>query len=115
MPTQIAGEVKNFKIDDGLLSPKDAERYDKFLHYALHATLEAYQDSGLHPCNIYSQERIGCILGVGMGGFPFIERTYESFLKKGARKVSPFFIPSIIPNMSSGLIRRGLIANADML
>ena len=47
---------------------------------------------------------MGCILGVGMGGFPFMEKEHNNFKNKGHRRVSPFFIPSVIPNMASGLV-----------
>lgn len=104
IPIKVAGEVKQFKISEDLLSAKESSRYDKFIHYALHAAHEAYQNAGLLENNIYHLEQIGCILGVGMGGIPIIEQTYDSFLKGGPRRVSPFFIPSIIPNLSSGLI-----------
>lgn len=104
LPINFGGEVKDFTISENLLPAKDQDKYDKFIHYALHAANEAYNQSianGQHP---YAKERVGCILGVGMGGFPLIEQTNLTFINKGARRVTPFFIPSVIPNMSSGLI-----------
>jgi 3-oxoacyl-[acyl-carrier-protein] synthase II len=104
MAVQIAGEVKNFKLSTDLLEEREQARYDKFLHYSLHSGVEAFRDAGLENNNPYEAFDMGCILGVGMGGFPEIERTHKTFLEKGARRVSPFFIPGIIPNMSSGLL-----------
>ena len=104
LPIKIGGEVKNFSISEDLMDPKEAKRLDLFLQYALHSTKEALANAGLLENNPYSMEKCGSILGVGMGGFPIIESTYEDFLNKGARRVSPFFIPAIIPNMTSGLI-----------
>lgn len=107
---QIAGEVKNFQLAFDILEEREQPRYDRFLHFALHSAFEAYRDAGLDKEHPYNTEDMGCILGVGMGGFPEMERTHKTFLEKGARRVSPFFIPGIIPNMSSGLvsIRLGL-------
>jgi 3-oxoacyl-[acyl-carrier-protein] synthase II len=102
----IAGEVKNFKLADSILPEKEHARYDTFIHYALHATNEALNHAGLADGKLggYEPETVGCILGVGMGGFPEMERTYEVFMSKGARRVSPFLIPGIIPNMAPGLV-----------
>jgi 3-oxoacyl-[acyl-carrier-protein] synthase II len=110
MAVQIAGEVKNFTLAHDILEEREQPRYDKFLHYALHSGVEAYRRAKLDTDSPYKPYEMGCILGVGMGGFPEIERTHSTFLEKGARRVSPFFIPGIIPNMSSGLlsIRLGL-------
>ncbi len=105
LPIKIAGEVKNFTLSESILDAKEAAKYDRFIHLALHATNEALNDAGLNKGqSIYSQERMGSILGVGMGGFPFIESTHATFMEKGTRRVSPFFIPSIIPNMAPGLV-----------
>ncbi len=101
---KIAGEVKNFQISEDLLGSKDASRYDRFVHFALHCANEAYKDAGLINNTYYAPEKIGTILGVGMGGFPLIEENHKNYLEKGPRRVSPFFIPAIIPNMSTGLI-----------
>lgn len=103
-PVKIAGEVKNFKIDEGLLSEKDNERYDQFIAFALHSAHEAYKHSGLLDNTPYPSEKIGSIIGTGMGGMPYMEKNYETFKAKGYRRVSPFFIPAIIPNMAPGII-----------
>ncbi len=103
LPVTIAGEIKNFKISDDILEPKEQERYDRFIHLALHSCFEAWAKSGVNFKD-YSPEMVGCILGTGMGGFPRVEDTHSIYLEKGPRRVSPFFIPSVIPNMCSGLL-----------
>ncbi len=100
---KIAGEVKDYSIPEDILDAKEVSRYDRFLHFALLSAFEAYRDSGLTSRD-YKAENIGCILGVGMGGFPVIEKDMHSLFDKGPRRVSPFFIPAIIPNMASGLV-----------
>ena len=104
LPIKIGGEVKKFTIAENLMDPKEATRIDRFNHFALHSANEALGHAGLLEKNPYALNRCGAILGVGMGGFPMIERSYEDFLSKGAKRVSPFFIPSVIPNMTTGLI-----------
>ncbi len=100
---QIAGEVKNYHLPEELLGEKEAARYDRFIHFALISAYEAVKDAGLEK-NTYLSERIGCILGVGMGGFPIMEEQTKNLFNRGPRRVSPFFIPAIIPNMASGMI-----------
>jgi 3-oxoacyl-[acyl-carrier-protein] synthase II len=109
-PVKIAGQVKNFSLNEDILSAKDSSKYDNFILYSLKATHEALANAGLLQESPYSPSRMGAILGVGMGGFPFIEKQITLFNEKGDRRVSPFFIPSIIPNMASGVltIRYGL-------
>jgi 3-oxoacyl-[acyl-carrier-protein] synthase II len=102
--TQIAGEVKNFAIAEDVLSAKVAPRYDRFIHFAMHSTNEALKHAGLLDNHIYPKHKMGCIVGVGIGGFPEIESTAHTLFDKGPKRVSPFFIPAIIPNMTSGLI-----------
>jgi 3-oxoacyl-[acyl-carrier-protein] synthase II len=102
-PVEIAGVVKDFKISDEILDPKEQARFDTFIHYALKCTDDALKQSGLLEAN-YDPYKIGCILGIGLGGFPFIEKTFTTYLEKGPRRVSPFFVPSFIPNMASGKI-----------
>jgi 3-oxoacyl-[acyl-carrier-protein] synthase II len=114
MLTKIAGEVKNFTLADHILEPKEAPRYDRFIHFAMHSAYEALEDAGLlsnHQLNdLYDPHRMGSILGVGIGGFPEIEKTAHTLFEKGPKRVSPFFIPAVIPNMATGLmtIRFGL-------
>ena len=101
-PSQIAGEVKGFDVG-AYLSGKEARRYDTFIHYGLAAAIQALKDSGLEvtPANA---ERIGCVIGSGIGGLPLIEGTKEDYDKGGPRKISPFFVPGSIINMISGLL-----------
>jgi 3-oxoacyl-[acyl-carrier-protein] synthase II len=104
LAVKFAGEVKGFKLSEDLLSAKEADRYDRFLHFGLHSSKEALMDAGLFENNNYDPYRCGTLIGVGMGGFPYIEKQHKTLLDKGPRRVSPFFIPSIIPNMAPGLV-----------
>lgn len=108
MLTKIAGEVKNFALAEHILEAKEAPRYDRFIHFAMHSAYEALNDAGLltdhNINNIYDPHRMGSIMGVGIGGFPEIERTAQLLATKGPKRVSPFFIPAVIPNMSTGLV-----------
>ncbi|HXZ54607.1 MAG TPA: beta-ketoacyl-ACP synthase II [Burkholderiales bacterium] len=98
--SQIAGEVKNFDVSQ-YLSPKEARRMDRFIHFGIAAGTQALKDSGLQV-NEANAARIGVNIGSGIGGLRMIEETYDDMLKGGPRKVSPFFIPSTIINMISG-------------
>jgi 3-oxoacyl-[acyl-carrier-protein] synthase II len=100
----FAGEVKNFKVED-YLPAKEARHMDTFLHYGLAASIQAVQDAGLPTGNDLSEEqaeRIGVIVGSGMGGLPLIENTHAELVERGPRRVSPFFVPASIINMISG-------------
>ncbi|MFY9329032.1 MAG: beta-ketoacyl-ACP synthase II [Georgfuchsia sp.] len=98
--SQVAGEVKNFDVS-AYLSPKEARRMDVFIHYGMAAGIQAFKDAGIEVTE-QNAERIGVNIGSGIGGLPMIESTHDDFLGGGARKVSPFFIPSSIINMISG-------------
>jgi 3-oxoacyl-[acyl-carrier-protein] synthase II len=100
--SQIAGEVKNFDVGQ-VLSPKEARRLDVFIHYGIAAAVEAIRDAGLEA-NPKNAERIGLNIGSGIGGLTIIEETHRAMIEGGARKISPFFIPSAIINMISGNI-----------
>lgn len=102
-PVNFGGEVKNFKLDAELMDLKDQDRFDRFNQFALHSTQEALNHSGLLEAG-YLPSKMGVIFGTGLGGFPHIELHHKTFLEKGARRVSPFFIPSVIPNMAEGLV-----------
>lgn len=102
--TKFAGVVKNFSIAEHILEAKEAPRYDRFIHFALHSTYEALTHANLLNQTHYDPTRMGCILGVGIGGLPEIEKTMITMMEKGPKRVSPFFIPAIIPNMTTGLI-----------
>ena len=99
---QIAGEVKDF---DPLayVEKKDVKKMDLFIHYALAAALMAVEDAGLKPEGL-NQDRIGVIVGTGMGGIPALEESHKVLLERGPGRISAFFIPSIITNMASGQI-----------
>ena len=99
-PVRIAGEVRNFDVKD-YLSPKDARRMDKFIHFGLAAGIQAVKDAGIESAGD-DAERIGVNIGSGMGGLPMIEATHDEYLSGGYRKISPFFIPGSIINMVAG-------------
>ena len=96
----IAASVKDFDITE-ILPRKDAKKMDTFIHYGIAAAKEAIEDSGLE-INDHNAERIGVAIGSGIGGLPGIESGYDTYLKSGPRKISPFFVPSNIINMISG-------------
>ncbi len=98
--SQIAGEVKNFNVED-YLSAKEARRMDKFIQFGLVAGIEAFKDSGIEVTEA-NAERIGVSIGSGIGGIGYIETTNDSYDEGGPRKISPFFIPGTIINMISG-------------
>jgi len=101
-PVTIACEVKDF---DPLLyiEKRETRRMDIFIHYALGATAQAFEMSGL-KITPENEERAGTMIGSGIGGLPIIEDTHKKYLESGGniKKISPFFIPSLIANMASG-------------
>ena len=99
-PTQIAGEVKGFDVAKWL-PPKEARRFDTFIHYGLAAAIDALKDSGI-DLDKEQREQIGVCIGSGIGGLPLIEDTHNAVLAGGVRKISPFFVPGTIINMISG-------------
>ena len=101
-PVQIAAEVKDFSAEDHF-EKKAAKQLKLFVQYALVATRMALEESGF-TINEENCGRVGVITGNGMGGLPTITEQHEVFLKKGFKRISPFFIPSAIPNMPSGHI-----------
>jgi 3-oxoacyl-[acyl-carrier-protein] synthase II len=98
--TQIAGEVRDFDIGN-FISHRDARRMDTFMHYGIASCVEAVRDSGLEVTEA-NGHRIGVAMGAGIGGLATIEDNHNKYLSGGARKVSPFFIPGSIINMTSG-------------
>ena len=98
--SQIAGEVKSFDVAQWM-NPKEARRFDTFIHYGVAAGVQALRDSGLEVTDA-NRERIGCMVGSGIGGLPLIEETHDAYLAGGARKISPFFVPGSIINLVSG-------------
>ncbi len=99
---QIAGEVKGFE-PERYMPVKLVKRLDPFVQYAIAASKEAWEDSGLDRVKV-DPERIGVITGCGLGGLSSIEFYRDVLVKRGPRRVSPFFIPMAIPNMASGQI-----------
>ncbi len=101
---KIAAEVKGFDIES-YMSGKEARTMDTFIHYGVAAAAQAVVDSGLPTGAALSEElatRIGCVIGSGIGGLPMIESVHTEFLERGARRISPFFVPSTIINMIAG-------------
>jgi len=101
LPSQIAGEVKNFKPQD-FMPEKLVSRVDTFIQYSIASTRMALEDAKLVDTEL--GDRGGVIIGVGMGGVGMVEHYTKIFDEKGYRRVTPFFIPMIIPNMAAGQI-----------
>ncbi|PLY02512.1 MAG: beta-ketoacyl-[acyl-carrier-protein] synthase II [Desulfuromonas sp.] len=102
LPTHIAGELKDFNAED-FIEKKEIKKMDLFIQYALAASELAMQDSGLQ-INDENAERVGVLVGAGLGGLPTIEKYHEAMLDKGYKKISPFFIPMLIINLAPGQI-----------
>jgi 3-oxoacyl-[acyl-carrier-protein] synthase II len=101
-PSRIAGEVKGFNPQD-YLDKKEIKKSDTFIHYALAATRFALEDSGL-KIDDGNADRVGVVIGSGIGGLPLIESMHQTLLAKGPDRVSPFFIPGLIVNMAAGQV-----------
>ena len=104
MSCRIVGEVKNFDLES-YISAKEARTMDRFIHYGIAAASQAIQDSGLATGDALDEEeacRIGVVIGSGIGGLPLIEETHIEYTARGARRISPFFVPASIINMISG-------------
>jgi 3-oxoacyl-[acyl-carrier-protein] synthase II len=100
LTTHIAGEVKNFDITD-YMPAKEARQMDTFIHYGVAAGIQAWKDSGLEVTE-ENADRIGVVVGSGIGGLPRIEDTQIEVLAKGPRRISPFFVPGSLINLISG-------------
>ncbi|MDJ0623343.1 MAG: beta-ketoacyl-ACP synthase II [Desulfocapsaceae bacterium] len=101
-PVKIAGEIRDFDIEN-YLDKKTAKHIDLFAQYGLAASIEAVKDSGFTVTE-QNSDRVGTIVGCGMGGLPTIEKYHRVLFDRGPRKVTPFFIPMVIPNMPAGHI-----------
>lgn len=100
--TKIAAEVKDFHPEQ-YIEKKEIKKMDLFIQYALAATKEALEDAQLR-INPENCERIGVIVGTGLGGLPNIEKYHQILMERGPSRVSPFFIPMVIANLASGHI-----------
>jgi 3-oxoacyl-[acyl-carrier-protein] synthase II len=100
--TKFAGEVKDFRAGD-FISPKEIKRIDLFIQYALAASKIAIEDSGL-DMGREEAERVGVVVGTGLGGLPTLEKYHSILLERGPGRISPFFIPMLIANEAPGHI-----------
>ncbi len=100
LSVHFAGEVKGFNVED-YISAKEARHMDTFIHYGIAAGTQAIKDSGIEVTE-QNSERIGVLVGSGIGGLPMIEETNAELLSRGPRRISPFFVPGSIINMISG-------------
>jgi 3-oxoacyl-[acyl-carrier-protein] synthase II len=101
---QIAGEVRDFNLD-AYMTSKEARTMDTFIHYGIAAAVQAVVDSGLPTGDALGEEaatRIGCVIGSGIGGLPMIEGMHVEYTNRGPRRISPFFVPATIINMTAG-------------
>jgi len=100
LSVHFAGEVKDFNVEE-YVSTKEARHMDTFIHYGIAAGTQAIRDSGITITD-QNAERIGVMVGSGIGGLPMIEDTNSELLSRGPRRISPFFVPGSIINMISG-------------
>ena len=100
LSVHFAGEVKDFNVEE-YVSAKEARHMDTFIHYGIAAGTQAIRDSGIEVTE-QNAERIGVMVGSGIGGLPMIEETGAELLARGPRRISPFFVPGSIINMISG-------------
>jgi len=101
-PVKVSAEINDFKPED-FMDRKEARKMDRFTQFALAASLMALEDSGLKITN-ENRERVGVWIGSGIGGMETYEQQFETFLEKGPRRVSPFFVPMMIPDMAAGQV-----------
>jgi 3-oxoacyl-[acyl-carrier-protein] synthase II len=102
MPVKVAGEVKGFNAED-FIDKKEIKKMDLFIQYAMAAAHYAMEDSGL-VVNDENAERVGVLVGAGLGGLPTIEKYHDVLRESGYRKITPFFIPMLIINLAPGHI-----------
>jgi 3-oxoacyl-[acyl-carrier-protein] synthase II len=100
--TKIAGEIKDFDVTRHL-DPKEAKKMDEFSQYAVVSAAEAWSQSGLKDGDV-DPVRVGCILGVGIGGFKTLEKSFSDIIHKGPRRVHPMTVPKLISNIGPGNI-----------
>lgn len=108
LPCKVAGQIPLGNKADGKFSAddwvehKEQRKMDTFIIYALTAAIQAVEDSGWKPTDTEDQERTGVMIGSGIGGLPAIADAAVTLLERGARRISPFFIPSALINLASG-------------
>lgn len=102
-PVKVAAEVKDFDIEQ-YIDRKEARKMDRFTHYALAASIMAMKDANLETLDEETALRTGVWIGSGIGGMETHEQQFELFQKRGYRRVSPFFVPMMIPDMASGQV-----------
>ncbi len=102
-PCKIAGEVRDFDAAPWFKNPKDARRCDRYAQFAVAASKMAIDDAGLDSEGL-DRDRVGVMVGSGIGGLGTLEREHEKFITRGASRVSPFVIPMMISNIGSGII-----------
>jgi len=100
--SKIAGEIKNFKPEE-YFEKKEIKKLDLYTQFALVAAREAMKDAGLTP-GTFNPDRAGCVMGAGIGGIWTFQEETEKYFNKGAKRVSPFFIPKMISNIAAGHI-----------
>lgn len=101
---KIAGEVRDFDLET-YISAKEARTMDSFIHYGIAAAVQAVNDSGVPTGDALGEEastQMGCVIGSGIGGLPMIESTHVEYSSRGPRRISPFFVPASIINMTAG-------------
>lgn len=105
LPVRIAGEVKDYSVPEELMSVREQSHYGTFIHFSVGAGYQAMKQAGLDQdfCG-YDPTRVGVIVGVGLGGFDFIESNMRTMMEKSPRRVSPFLIPGSVPNMAAGVL-----------
>lgn len=101
--TTFACEVKNFD-SSAVVDPKEARRMERFTLFGLVAAHEALNDAGLNSDNTIDRKRIGVIVGSGIGGMRVFEEQCRALFEKGPRRISPFFVPMMIPDITAGQI-----------
>lgn len=101
-PAKVVGELKDFNVEE-FIDKKDARKMDRFTHYAVAASLMAVKDADLNITDENSH-RVGVWIGSGIGGMETFETQFENYLNKGYRRVSPFFVPMMIPDMAAGQV-----------
>ncbi|KYC97238.1 beta-ketoacyl-ACP synthase II [Heyndrickxia sporothermodurans] len=101
-PAKVAAEVKDFDIEQ-FIERKEARKMDRFTHYAIAASMMAVKDAHL-TINEENANRVGVWIGSGIGGMETFENQFETFQKRGYRRVSPFFVPMMIPDMAAGQV-----------